>query len=85
MRNTTEMVLRSLPGVYMCVDRCCQCNSITTMQDAVMQLHKCLVEIKLMAELEEGSGQSKCVCGGGSLDTPLLHLWLTVMFGCRLL
>ena len=47
--TTTEVVIRTLPGVYMCpclsVDRFCHHNSVTTTQDAVMKLWRCVVVV----------------------------------------
>ncbi len=42
--------------VYVClsVDRFCKYNNITNMQDAVMKLYKCVVEIKIKAEFKDG-------------------------------
>ena len=41
------------------VDRCCQCDRVTTVQDAVMKLHRCVVQMKMKANWELGCGSSK--------------------------
>lgn len=42
-RTTRELVFSTLPGIYVFV---WQCNNVTTLQDAVTTLNRCVVEIK---------------------------------------
>ncbi len=52
---TTEAVLSTLPDVYsVSVDTFCLQDRITTLQDGVTKLQRCLVEIKMKAEFEDG-------------------------------
>ena len=47
--------------LYVCLSlvRFCQSNSIATVQDAVMKLYRCVVEMKMKVEFEDGCGPSK--------------------------
>lgn len=65
------------------MDRFCQRNNVTTVQDAVTKLYKCVVEIKMKAHVEDGCGPSMSVGsrGLGSKErsiapyfTPLVHI-----------
>lgn len=73
--TTTEAVLSVLPGVYVCrsVDRFCQCDSVTIVQDAVM--------IKIKATFKHGCGPSRGTssrgAGNGTLR-PWAHLFSVV-------
>ena len=64
-RITTESILLILPGVYMSsclsVDRFCQHNRITAIHDTVEELHRCVVDIRIKAEFEDGCCMSKIV------------------------
>ncbi len=51
-KYSEEVVLSTLPGFYMSVDRFCQHNSITGMQKEVTKPYSCVVEIN-MTEFEE--------------------------------
>ena len=55
----TEQVLSIFKGVYVClsvflsVDRFCQHNSISSVQDVVTKLYRCIAAIKMKAMVKE--------------------------------
>ncbi len=54
--TTTEAALSALPGVFMSVDRFSQCDGISTVQDAVLKLQLCALEIITKTQFETGVG-----------------------------
>lgn len=52
-RTAMKEVFSSLTGVYMSVDRFYQRDSVTTVQDAVLNLYRCVVEINTKARFED--------------------------------
>lgn len=56
--TATEEVFSILPGIdmslYLRVGRVCQLDRITTVQDTITLLYRCVVEIQMKAELEQG-------------------------------
>lgn len=56
--TATEEVFSILPGIdmslYLRVGGVCQLDRITTVQDTITLLYRCVVEIQMKAELEQG-------------------------------
>ena len=68
--SATKVKLSTLPGVYLSL---CELqyniDSVTTFQDAVMKLHRCLGEIKMNVNFKDGYGSRKGVRNGGNSPT----------------
>lgn len=57
-RKGFEYVSRYLI-VCLSEDRCCHCDSVTTVHDAVTKPYRYVAEIKMKAALKDGCGPSK--------------------------